>query len=340
MLRPPQTVNNEDGGLLLLVSFLLVIVATIFLVSGLFLTKDLALIFISIGCSALAGLVLVVAVLRSRPKPTDAAPIEAETSGDRRATTSSPATARAAGTGAAFPIENYDSLEVVDVLPLLGELSPSALEQVRAREAGGRAHPWVLARIDALLESEEETGEWEAGDLVAEDAWAEPQPEWAETGEGSSEWSASDFELEPSGDYGELEIARDFPIADYQNLRATDILSILSNLDEDDLKLVREVEAGGKARTSILSRIDALLARGIGLPGVSAPAKRAAAPKPSRAALNLPIADYDSLTVAQITAQLAGLSAADLRALRTYEKRHKARSGVIQKIEAALLRAQ
>ena len=326
---------------MLLVSFLLVIVATIFLVSGLFLTKDLALIFISIGCSAVAGLVLVVAVLRSRPKPTDAAPIEAETGGDRRVSASGPATATAAG--AAFPIENYDSLEVVDVLPLLGELSPGALEQVRAREAGGRAHPWVLARIDALLESEEETGEWETGDLGAEDAWAEPQPEWAETGEGSSEWTASDFELESSADggYGELEIARDFPIADYHNLRATDILAMLSNLDEEDLKLVREVEAGGKARTSILSRIDALLARGIGLPGVSAPSKRApAAAKPSRAALNLPLADYDSLTVAQITAQLAGLSAADLRTLRTYEKRHKARSGVIQKIEAALLRAQ
>ena len=54
---------------MLLVSFLLVIVATIFLLSGLFLTKDLALIFISIACSALAGIVLVVAVMRSRPRP-------------------------------------------------------------------------------------------------------------------------------------------------------------------------------------------------------------------------------------------------------------------------------
>ena len=53
---------------MLLVSFLLVIVATIFLLSGLFLTKDLALIFISIACSALAGIVLVVAVMRSRPR--------------------------------------------------------------------------------------------------------------------------------------------------------------------------------------------------------------------------------------------------------------------------------
>ena len=323
---------------MLLVSFLLVIVATIFLVSGLFLTKDLALIFISIGCSALAGLVLVVAVLRSRPKPTDAAPIEAETSAGRAA--AAPGTAAASAGTATFPIEDYDALEVVDVLPLLGELNPRALEQVRSREASGRAHPWVLARIDALLESEEETGEWEAGELGPEDEWAEPQPEWADS-ENRSEWTASDFDLEPSseGEYGELEIARDFPFPNYESMRATDILPMLSNLDEDDLKLVREVEAGGKARTSILSRIDALLARGLGLPGVTAPAKRTPA-KTSRAAANLPIADYDSLTVAQISSQLAGLSAADLRTLRTYEKRHKARSGVIQKIEAALLRAQ
>jgi len=53
----------------LLVSFLLVIVATIFLLSGLFLTKDLALIFISIACSAVAGIVLVLAVMKSRPRP-------------------------------------------------------------------------------------------------------------------------------------------------------------------------------------------------------------------------------------------------------------------------------
>ncbi|MGH9039717.1 MAG: hypothetical protein ACRDZ3_05755, partial [Acidimicrobiia bacterium] len=56
---------------MLLVSFLLVIVATIFLLSGLFLTRDLPLIFVSIGCSALAGLVLVIAVLRSRPRPVE-----------------------------------------------------------------------------------------------------------------------------------------------------------------------------------------------------------------------------------------------------------------------------
>ena len=48
------TTNVEGGGFVLLVSFLLVIVATVFLVAGLFLTKqDLTLIFISIGCGGI-----------------------------------------------------------------------------------------------------------------------------------------------------------------------------------------------------------------------------------------------------------------------------------------------
>lgn len=327
---------------MLLVSFLLVIVATIFLVSGLFLTKDLALIFISIGCSALAGLILVLAVLRSRPKGAEDVAVERPESVPSDQPAHAPS-ARSAGR-AGFPIENYDALEVVEVLPLLGELTPAGLAQVRQREASGRAHPWVLARIDALLESEAETGEWETGAAAEEDEWAEPAPEWAE-GEREpepSEWSASDFPLEagPERDFDELEISRDFPIADYESRRATDVLTLLAQLDNEDLKLVREVEAGGKGRTSILSRIDTLLARGEGLPGVASPSRPTAAKAPSRAAQSLPIADYDSLTVAQITAQLAQLPAADLRTLRTYEKRHKARSGVITKIEAALLRAR
>ena len=59
--------------LVLLVSFLLVIVATIFLLSGLFLTDSLGLIFVSIACSALAGIVLVLAVMKSKPRPSTTA---------------------------------------------------------------------------------------------------------------------------------------------------------------------------------------------------------------------------------------------------------------------------
>jgi hypothetical protein len=100
----------------LLVSFLLVIVATIFLLSGLFLTKDLALIFISIACSALAGIVLVVAVMKSRPRPSEvpagdggapapvSSPVAAEAPAERRPVGPRRADSRE------FPIADYDSL--------------------------------------------------------------------------------------------------------------------------------------------------------------------------------------------------------------------------------------
>ncbi|MCA1693056.1 MAG: hypothetical protein LC733_12995, partial [Actinobacteria bacterium] len=48
-------------------SFALVVAATITLVVGL-LQSGLTLIYVSIGCSVLAGLVLMVAVLRGRPE--------------------------------------------------------------------------------------------------------------------------------------------------------------------------------------------------------------------------------------------------------------------------------
>ena len=361
---------------MLLVSFLLVIVATIFLLSGLFLTKDLALIFISIACSALAGIVLVVAVMRSRPRPAaepaaddaltpapEPEPVAAEAGAERRAPAARPAGARE------FPIPDYDRLEVVEVLPLLGDLEPAELEMVRQREASGRAHPWILARVDALLEAEAEAD-------TSEHAWApgpigtagqqgrllddhdddgleivEVEPDdadWASPRD--RDWAAADFELDSGSGYADTaggparraSQPKDFPIDRYDELRVTEILPLLAGLDAEDLKMVREEEAAGKARASILARIDGLLAREVGAPRpAAAPAKpsRPAVKAPSRAAAGLPIEGYDSLTVPQIQARLTGLSAPDLRKLRTYEQKHKNRAGVLQRIEGALRQA-
>ena len=338
---------------MLLVSFLLVIVATIFLLSGLFLTKDLALIFISIACSALAGIVLVVAVMRSRPRPT------AEPAVDGSGVTPAPATVAAEagagrpagrrGDGREFPIPDYDSLEVVEVLPLLGDLEPAELELVRQREASGRAHPWILARVDALLEAEADadTSEhaWAPGPMgtggqgrlidEGEDEILEVEPDdadWASPRD--NDWAASDFELDAGSDYDD--VLRDFPIDRYDELRVTEILPLLASLGSEDLKMVREEEAAGKARASILARIDGLLGRGAAAGRAAPPAKRPAAKAPSKASASLPITDYDNLTVPQIVANLASLSVAELRQVRTYEKRHKNRAGVLTRIEGAL----
>src|SRR5205823_2145572 len=59
--------NQWDGDVVVLVSFLLVLAAAVTLVIGL-LNSGLGLIYVSIACSVLAGIVLAVAVLRSRPR--------------------------------------------------------------------------------------------------------------------------------------------------------------------------------------------------------------------------------------------------------------------------------
>jgi polyhydroxyalkanoate synthesis regulator phasin len=51
---------------------------------------------------------------------------------------------------------------------------------------------------------------------------------------------------------------------------------------------------------------------------------------------SFPISGYDDLTAAQVQRQLAGLSSAELRQLRDYERRHANRKSVLAAIEKAL----
>jgi hypothetical protein len=159
--------------------------------------------------------------------------------------------------------------------------------------------------------------------------WASPR---------DSDWAASDFPLDSGTDYDDISVGggshQAFPIVRYDELRVTEILPLLASLATEDLKMVREEEAAGKARASILARIDGLLARE--MPAAPAARRPGAAKASSRAAAGLPIDDYDNLTVPQIVAHLVSLNPAELRQLRTYEKRHKNRAGVLTRIEGAL----
>jgi hypothetical protein len=122
------------------VSLVLVIVAAITLVIGL-LSSGLGLVIVSILASFLAGLSLIVTVVRERPQ------VEV---GERD-------TGAGAGAGAPppgeeeFPIADYDDLRVNEIVPLLPELDDDELELVREREEDGRARAGILDRIDDLL---------------------------------------------------------------------------------------------------------------------------------------------------------------------------------------------
>lgn len=52
----------------------------------------------------------------------------------------------------------------------------------------------------------------------------------------------------------------------------------------------------------------------------------------------LPIEDYQHLTIPQITARLDGLAQRDLKKLRAYELKHKARKGMLQQFDKRLQR--
>ncbi|MEO7555836.1 MAG: hypothetical protein ABIV94_04440, partial [Acidimicrobiales bacterium] len=288
---------ERDDLLLVLLSFGLVLVATVLLVLGLLVDSGLSLIYASIGLSVVAAIVLFVAVRVSKPKdgapaipaplrpePTPApeavaVPAPHETTGvlpiAEPAVPAAPAPAAVAGDESEwlaadqtwgdtdeawddadvvdFPIADYDELTVEEVMPLLPQLYTDEIPVVEARERAGQSRPEILdelARLGggaAVIEPE--------ADAALED---EPDEE-NETG---------------------------LAILDYNDLSVSEIVSVLGELDDDELAEVRSYEADHSGRRTILTNIDRRLGAApvkarpaAAAPARKAPAKRAAAKK-------------------------------------------------------------
>jgi hypothetical protein len=75
-------------------------------------------------------------------------------------------------------------------------------------------------------------------------------------------------------------------------------------------------------------------------PAESPAAKPAAAPAEPSPVVELPIANYDSLTIASLRARLRNLSVAQLGQLIEYEKEHAARADVIAMFERRIAKVQ
>ena len=90
-------------------------------------------------------------------------------------------------------------------------------------------------------------------------------------------------------------------------------------------KARRQVEsATSRARKEAVKNADPVLAQ-------ADRARRAAGLGPS-----FPVSGYDDLTVAQVQGRLGGLSPAELRKVRDYERRHANRKTVLSAIEDKL----
>ncbi|MHB8665074.1 MAG: hypothetical protein ACYDH6_20540 [Acidimicrobiales bacterium] len=118
----------------------------------------------------------------------------------------------------------------------------------------------------------------------------------------------------------------EFPIAEYEELRVAEILPLLPELDADELVVVRNREQAGKARATILARIEDLAA--------SAPAPSATFAPAAVGAL--PIANYDDLKVAEILPLIRRLDADELEEIAAYEEEGENRQTILNLIDTRL----
>src|SRR5207248_8266038 len=153
-----------------------------------------------------------------------------------------------------FPIADYDELKVGEIVSLLPELDQDELEMVREREASGKNRSTILTRVEALTEAGGD--DWDTRDR----AWGDEEEEEEE-------------EEEPAEEFGDEEV---FPIADYDDLKAAEVVSLLPELDDDELEDVRDREERGANRATVVNRIDQLLGK------EPAPAKKAPAKKQAK----------------------------------------------------------
>ncbi len=283
---------------MVLVSFLLVLAAAVTLVIGL-LNSGLGLIYVSIGCSVAAGIVLALAVVRSRPERAAAPAVGSERlraleeeeaptvtvvptrGGKRRA--AQPAVdgeeedveLEPSGDGAGvFPIADYDDLKVGEIVSLLPELDEDELEMVREREESGKNRSTILTRVEAL------TGAAAGASAGRSDDWGTSDRHWDAWDEGGEEHDLEPEDEEEEEEPEEEEVGDEaiFPIADYDDLNANEIVSLLPELDDDELEEVRDREERGSSRATVLNRIDQLL--GVEPPPPKkAPARKAASKK-------------------------------------------------------------
>ena len=170
-----------------------------------------------------------------------------------------------------FPIADYDDLRVAEILPLLEELEPDEIEVVRDREMAGRNRGVVLRKLDELSGA---VGASPPGRRPAApvDNGARQRPRLEPPVHAGYDDEHTGYDDEHAGydegaedeydDGGRDDRHVAFPIADYDDLRLTEVLPLLPQLEPVELELVRQRELQGERRATLLNRIDALIGTG------------------------------------------------------------------------------
>ena len=113
---------------------------------------------------------------------------------------------------------------------------------------------------------------------------------------------------------GAVASASDLAISNYDSLSADEVQEKLSELSQVDLAKVNAYERKNQNRSTITSRIDSL---------------QAAEPWPG----------YDELGVDEVRAVLSNGDEQRIKQVRTYERKHKSRAGVIQAADREMTKA-
>lgn len=153
-------------------------------------------------------------------------------------------------------------------------------------------------------------------------------------------------EPEPAAASRGREFAADeFPIEDYDELLVSEILPLLAELDVDELEVVREREQSGKARATLLRRIEQLAeGEAEGEPTVATPsfAARATAVDEEEELVDgedelmFPIEDYDDLRVSEILPLLPELYDDELELVAEREREGSNRASILNRIDDLL----
>jgi hypothetical protein len=215
--------DPEGDAVLLLVTLGLILASGVLLIVG-FVQDTLGFIYVSLLCAGVAGVVLFV-FARQAKRNGDAlagARLAAATAGP------GPTVAIPRPTVSDLPVDHPDRPRVAEVDPLTEALPLEAAATTGIQPDIQRPEPTSV-----------ETGSPDGAD-------------GAEATEGSRR---GEGEVDDRGD------VRAFPIPDYDRLRAAEILPLLSRLDPDELQEVRDRELAGKARATVLDRIEERLGR-------------------------------------------------------------------------------
>jgi len=146
-----------------------------------------------------------------------------------------------------FPIHDYESLRATEILPMLAELSDDQLDAVEGRERDGKNRAMILKRIASQKQTRAQA--WDADD----EGWeSEPEPAPPPPPPAVPTGPMAAGRAEPAA-------VGEFPIPDFDDLRALEVLGRLPDLSVSELHLVRRREEDGLRRAMVLNRIDRLV---------------------------------------------------------------------------------